>query len=356
MDEDEETYLGKPSKKNITYLPSSERYNQMSYRRCGKSGLKLPSITLGLWQNFGDEVPFNSSRELVIGAFDLGITHFDLGNNYGNPPGSSEEVLGKILKKDLKNHRDEVVVSTKAGYDMWLGPYGEWGSKKHLIASLDQSLKRLGVDYVDIFYSHRFDPETPLEESMGALAQIVNQGKALYVGISSYGVEETRRSQDILSNLGVPCTIHQPSYSLLNRWIEEDLLETLDKLGMGCITFTVLEQGLLSGKYLNGIPDGTRMSKKGSLLKPEVFTSEIKNSLINLDEIAQSRNQSLAQMAFSWVLKDSRITSTIMGVRSLDQLKENVKALDNLEFTGEELNKINHYAKDSGITLWPPNC
>ena len=357
MQKDESTYLGRPSQGDSTYHPDPERYAGMAYRRCGKSGLQLPLLSLGLWQNFGDEAPYGAARQIITSAFDAGITHFDLANNYGNPPGSAERTLGRALREDLRPYRDQLIISTKAGYDMWPGPYGEWGSRKYLIASLDQSLKRLGVDYVDIFYSHRFDPKTPLEETMAALEQIQRQGKALYVGISSYGVQETKEAARLLAGMGTRCLIHQPSYSLFNRWIESTgLLDSLEALGVGCITFTALEQGLLSGKYLAGVPGDSRIAKPGSLLKRGVLTPEILDAMRGLNDIARKRGQSLAQMALAWVLRKPVVCSTVIGVRTLEQLKENLGALQNLAFSQEELASIDHFAHDRGITLWPPNC
>lgn len=356
MTEDKKNHLDSPFKLETEYIHDREGYNSMQYRFCGKSGLKLPLITLGLWQNFGNEVSFNSSRRMILNAFDMGITHFDLGNNYGNPPGSSEETFGRILSGDLKKYRDEILISTKAGYDMWPGPYGQGGSRKYLISSVDQSLKRLGIDYLDIFYSHHLDPKTPLEETMGALEQIVRQGKALYVGISSYGKEETIKAHNLLSELGISCTIHQSSYSLFNRWIEKnEFLVKLKELGIGCITFAPLEQGLLSGKYLKSVPLDSRMRKGGSSLKKEVLV-KTRKSLDYLNKIAKKRGQSLSQMAISWTLRNSTVVSTIIGTRTLNQLGENVGSLQNLTFSKEELTEINKYAKDEEITLWPPNC
>lgn len=360
MEKDKETYLGTPSKLDTAYKPKSDRYDKMIYRRCGRGGLKLPVITLGLWQNFGDEASYSNARKILLRAFDLGITHFDLANNYGNPPGSAEKTLGRILREDLGKHRDELIISTKAGFDMWPGPYGEWGSKKYLVASLDQSLKRLGLDYVDIFYSHRFDPQTPLSETMGALDRIVRDGKALYAGISSYGTSETREASRILSQRGTPLAIHQSSYSLFNRWIEkQSLLDALGDAGAGCITFTALEQGLLSDKYIGGaksVPQDARMANPASLLKKEVLSEDMVESLKGLNEIAKNRGQTLSQMAISWVLRNPAVTSTVIGVRSVEQLEENVAAIQNLNFSRKELDAIDAYAKDRSITLWPPNC
>jgi L-glyceraldehyde 3-phosphate reductase len=323
----------------------------MTYRRSGRSGLKLPAISLGLWQNFGHERPFETSRAILRRAFDLGITHFDLANNYGPPYGSAEEVFGEAMRRDLAPYRDELVVSTKAGYDMWPGPYGEWGSRKYLLASLDQSLRRLGVEYVDIFYSHRFDPETPLEETMGALATAIHQGKALYAGISSYSAEKTREAAAILHGLGVPLLIHQPSYSLLNRWIEAELLDTLGELGIGCICFSPLAQGLLTDRYLEGVPAGSRASRSGSLSTGQL-SEETMAKVRALNEIAKRRGQTLAQMALAWTLRDARVTSTLIGASSIEQLEQNVETLRTLDFTTAELQEIDGYATDSHINLW----
>jgi L-glyceraldehyde 3-phosphate reductase len=323
----------------------------MLYRRCGRSGLKLPAISLGLWQNFGANAPFERQRDTVIRAFDLGITHFDLANNYGPPPGSAEENFGRILAEDLAAHRDELVISTKAGYDMWPGPYGEWGSRKYLLASLDQSLKRMGVDYVDIFYSHRFDPETPLEETMGALDAAVRQGKALYVGVSSYSARRTREAASDLRQLRTPPLIHQPSYSMLNRWIERDLLRVLKEEGMGCIVFSPLAQGLLTDRYLQGVPEGSRASHPGSM-STDMLTDENLAKIRALNEIAQRRGQSLAQMAVAWTLRDPVVTSALVGASSVAQLEQNVAALDKLDFSPAELEEIDRYATESGINIW----
>ncbi len=322
----------------------------MQYRRSGRSGLKLPAISLGLWQNFGGEVPFERQRAIVRRAFDLGITHFDLANNYGPPPGSAEEYFGRILATDLADHRDELVISSKAGYEMWPGPYGEWGSRKYLLASLNQSLKRMGLDYVDIFYSHRFDPETPLEETMGALDAAVRQGKALYVGISSYSAQRTREAAAILRRLGTPLLIHQPSYSMLNRWIERELLGVLKEEGIGCIVFSPLGQGLLTDKYLKGVPDGSRASHPGSM-SLDMLTEENFAKIRALNEIAKQRGQSLAQMAVAWTLRDS-VTSALLGASSVAQLEQNVAALDKLEFSPDELKEVDRYATESGINIW----
>ena len=323
----------------------------MQYRRCGRSGLQLPALSLGLWQNFGGERPLEDSRAILRRAFDLGITHIDLANNYGPPYGSAEETFGRVMAKDLRPFRDELVISTKAGYDMWPGPYGEWGSRKYLLASLDQSLGRMGLEYVDIFYSHRFDPDTPLEETMGALATAVRQGKALYAGISSYSAEDSAAAVRILRDLGTPLLIHQPSYSMLNRWIEPDLLETLEREGVGCIVFSPLAQGMLSDKYLNGIPEGSRASRGGSL-SPDLLSEQALEKIRALNELAQRRGQSLPQLALAWTLRDPRITSTLVGVSSMEQLEANVATLDNLELGDDELAEIDRYATDSGINIW----
>ncbi|HSR35023.1 MAG TPA: L-glyceraldehyde 3-phosphate reductase [Anaerolineae bacterium] len=324
----------------MTYLPSATRYETMRYNRCGRSGLKLPAISLGLWHNFGGVDAFENARAMVRRAFDLGITHFDLANNYGPPPGSAEETFGRILRKDLAPYRDELVISTKAGWDMWPGPYGDLGSRKYLVASLDQSLKRLGLEYVDIFYHHRPDPDTPLEETMAALNHIVHQGKALYAGISSYDVERTLRAVRMLWKMGTPCLIHQPSYSMFNRWIEEDLLDALAEEGVGCIAFSPLAQGLLTGKYLLGIPAGSRASKPHGFLKPEDITNERLASVRKLSQIARARGQTLAQMALAWALRHQAMTSVLVGASRPEQIKENVAALDNLTFTETELAAI----------------
>ena len=335
----------------MTYEPASDRYDRMSYRRCGRSGLQLPAISLGLWQNFGDDRPLDTIRAIIRRAFDLGITHFDLGNNYGPPYGSAEENFGRVLRSDLRPFRDELIISTKAGYDMWPGPYGDWGSRKYLLASLDQSLGRLGLDYVDIFYSHRSDPETPLEETMGALDTAVRQGKALYVGISSYSAARTRQAAAILRALGTPLLIHQPSYSMLNRWIEPELLDVLDAEGAGCIVFSPLAQGVLTDRYLRGIPEGSRASRDGSLSR-ETLTEETLAKVRGLNEIASRRGQSLAQMALAWTLRDERVTSTVIGASSVAQLEANLGALDRLDFTPHELEEIDRYATESNINIW----
>jgi L-glyceraldehyde 3-phosphate reductase len=336
----------------VTYVPAPERYDRMRYRRTGRSGLELPAVSLGLWQNFGHEVPIEHSRAIVRRAFDLGITHFDLANNYGPPFGSAEEVFGTLLHHDLRPYRDELVVSTKAGYDMWPGPYGQGGgSRKYLLASLDQSLGRMGLDYVDIFYSHRFDPDTPLEETMGALDAAVRQGKALYAGISSYSAEKTREAAAILDGLGTPLLIHQPSYSMLNRWIEPDLIDALGELGVGCIVFSPLAQGMLTDKYLHGIPEGSRASRPGSL-SPDLITDDAIARIRALNEIAAGRGQSLAQLALAWTLRDPRVTSTLVGASSVEQLEANVAALDRLELSDDELAEIDRHAVESGINIW----
>ena len=335
----------------MTYVPSPDRYQQMQYRRSGRSGLQLPLLSLGLWNNFGGDFPFETGRAIVRRAFDLGVTHFDLANNYGPPYGSAEENFGRMLDLDLRPYRDELVISTNAGYDMWPGPYGEWGSRKYLLSSLDQSLRRMGLDYVDIFYSHRFDPETPLEETMGALDTAVRQGKALYAGISSYSAENTREAAAILRELGTPLLIHQPLYSLLNRWIEPELLDVLGDEGIGCIVFSPLAQGMLSDKYLDGIPEGSRAAREASL-SPSLITDEALEKIRALNAIAQERGQSLAQMALAWVLRDARVTSALAGASRVEQLEANVAALDRLDFTDAELAEIERHATDSGLNLW----
>ncbi|RMG23387.1 MAG: L-glyceraldehyde 3-phosphate reductase [Bacteroidetes bacterium] len=325
----------------MSYLPASGRYDRMTYRRCGKSGLLLPAISLGLWHNFGYVDRLEDARAMIRTAFDHGITHFDLANNYGPPPGSAEANFGTILDQDLRPYRDELIISTKAGYLMWPGPYGEWGSRKYLIASLDQSLKRMKLDYVDIFYSHRPDPHTPLEETMGALDQVVRQGKALYVGISSYSPEETRRAAQILKQLGTPCLIHQPKYSMLVRDIEEGLLDTLEHEGMGCIVFSPLAQGLLTNKYLKGIPQDSRAAKSHGFLQKEEVSEEVVEKVRRLNELAQKRGQSMAQMALAWTLRDPRVTSTLIGARNVAQLTDSLRCLEHTAFTEEELQQIN---------------
>lgn len=328
------------------------RYNAMQYRRCGRSGLLLPAISLGLWQNFGATRPLDTSRAILRRAFDLGVTHFDLANNYGPPYGSAEETFGRVLATDFRAYRDEIIISTKAGYDMWPGPYGEWGSRKYLLASLDQSLRRMGMEYVDIFYSHRFDPDTPLEETMGALDTAVRQGKALYVGISSYSAERTREAATILRRLGTPMLIHQPSYSLLNRWIEPELLDALGEEGAGCIAFSPLAQGLLTDRYLSGVPEGSRASGKSSSLNPDMLNDKNMARVRGLAEAASRRSQTLSQMAIAWVLRDPRVTSALVGVSSIVQLEDNVASLDNLEFSPEELADIDRLATEGDINLW----
>jgi L-glyceraldehyde 3-phosphate reductase len=335
----------------MTYVPAPDRYERMRYNRSGRSGLLLPAISLGLWHNFGHDRPLATSRAILRRAFDLGITHFDLANNYGPPYGSAEENFGRIFHADFAPHRDELIISTKAGYDMWPGPYGEWGSRKYLLASLDQSLGRIGLDYVDIFYSHRFDPDTPLEETMGALDAAVRQGKALYVGISSYSAEKTREAAAILRDLGTPLVIHQPSYSMLNRWIEPDLLDVLGEEGIGCIVFSPLAQGMLSDRYLGGVPEGSRASRNDSL-SPDLLTEETLAKIRALGEIASRRGQTLAQTALAWVLRDPRVTSALVGASSVEQLEANVAALDKLEFMEDELAEIDRYATESEINIW----
>jgi L-glyceraldehyde 3-phosphate reductase len=335
----------------VSYAAAPDRYERMPYRRSGRSGLRLPAITLGLWQNFGGDRPLETSRAMLRRAFDLGVTHFDLANNYGPPYGSAEETFGRIFADDFRPYRDELVISTKAGYDMWPGPYGECGSRKYLLASLDQSLARMGLDYVDIFYSHRFDPETPLEETIGALDTAVRSGKALYAGISSYSPEKTREAHAILHALGTPLLIHQPSYSLLNRWIEPELLATLDELGVGCIGFSPLAQGMLTDKYLAGIPEGSRATRHGSL-SPDLLTEQALEQIRALNGIAKGRGQSLAQMAVAWTLRDPRMTSTLVGASSVAQLEDTLGALERLDFSGDELTEIDRYATDGNINLW----
>jgi L-glyceraldehyde 3-phosphate reductase len=336
----------------VTYVAAKDRYDGvMAYNRSGRSGLLLPAISLGLWQNFGHKRPLEKSRKILRRAFDLGVTHFDLANNYGPPYGSAEEVFGTIFQADFVPYRDELVISTKAGYDMWPGPYGEWGSRKYLLASLDQSLRRMGLDYVDIFYSHRFDPDTPLEETMGALDTAVRQGKALYVGISSYSAERTREAAAILRELGTPLLIHQPSYSLLNRWIEDGLLAALGEIGAGCICFSPLAQGMLTDKYLDGVPAGSRASRNESF-SSDLLTEETLAKLRGLNEVAARRGQSLAQLALAWVLRDARVTSALIGASSVQQLEANVASIRNLSFTPDELAEIDRYATESSINIW----
>ena len=336
----------------MTYVAADNRYESLRYRRCGRSGLLLPPLSLGLWHNFGGERPFETQRAIVRRAFDLGITHFDLANNYGPPYGSAEENFGRLLSTDLGPYRDELVISTKAGYDMWPGPYGDHGSRKYLLASLDQSLGRMGLDYVDIFYSHRFDPDTPLEETMGALDAAVRAGKALYVGISSYNSHRTREAAEILRQLGTPLLIHQPSYSMLNRWIEHDhLLDTLEELGVGCIAFSPLAQGLLTNRYLNGVPADSRVATGGAM-SADMLTEERLSRVRALNEVAARRGQTLAELALVWALRDPRMTSLVIGASSVAQLEDNVAALTNTELTDAELAEIDRYATESGIDLW----
>jgi L-glyceraldehyde 3-phosphate reductase len=335
----------------VSYEAAGTRYDGMTYNRCGRSGLDLPAVSIGLWQNFGHDRPLETSRAIVRRAFDLGVTHFDLANNYGPPYGSAEETFGVLMEQDLRPFRDELVVSTKAGYDMWPGPYGEWGSRKYLLSSLDQSLKRMQLDYVDIFYSHRFDPETPLEETLGALDSAVRSGKALYAGISSYSAEKTREAATILRDLGTPVLIHQPSYSMLNRWIEPELLDALGDLGIGCIAFSPLAQGMLTSKYLAGIPEGSRASWPSSL-SPHLITDEALENIRALNDLAAARGQTLAQMAIAWVLRDERVTSALIGASSVEQLEDNIAAVDRLGFTDAELAEIDRYAIDGAINIW----
>nr|WP_321524185.1 L-glyceraldehyde 3-phosphate reductase [uncultured Cohaesibacter sp.] len=336
----------------MTYIASDKRYDTMPYRRCGQSGLKLPAVSLGLWHNFGHDTPHFTKQAMCRTAFDLGITHFDLANNYGPPKGAAEEAFGEILRTDFKPYRDELIISSKAGYDMWTGPYGEWGSRKYMIASCDQSLQRMGLDYVDIFYSHRFDPNTPLEETMGALDTLVRQGKALYVGISSYNSQRTREAVRILNELGTPCLIHQPSYNMLNRWVERDgLKDTLKELGVGSIAFTPLAQGMLSNKYLNGIPDDSRAAS-GRFLKKEMITDQAIEHLKKLNEIAARRGQTLAQMAIAWVLRDEGITTALIGASRAEQIVDCAAAVKKLDFTAEELAEIDLYAQEEDINIW----
>ncbi len=336
------------------YVPDASRYERMPYRRVGRSGIQLPAISFGLWQNFGDDRPLEGSRAILRRAFDLGITHFDLANNYGPPYGAAETNFGRIFKEDFAPYRDELIISTKAGYDQWPGPYGEFGSRKYLLASLDQSLSRMGLDYVDIFYSHRFDPHTPLRETMGALDSAVRQGKALYVGISSYGPERTEEAIEILTGLGTPLLIHQPSYSLLNRWIEDGLLEVLDSHGVGAIVFSPLAQGLLTDRYLQGVPEDSRV-RRGEAFAEGLLSEENLARVRALNEIAARRGQSLAQLAIAWALRDPRVSSALIGASSVSQLEQNVGALANLDFSAEELAEIEHHAVDSGINLWAPS-
>jgi L-glyceraldehyde 3-phosphate reductase len=336
------------------YVASEDRYERMPYRRCGRSGLLLPALSLGLWQNFGESRPIDDSRAILRRAFDLGITHFDLANNYGPPYGTAELNFGRLLAQDFSRYRDELVISTKAGYDMWQGPYGNWGSRKYLLASLDQSLQRMGLDYVDIFYSHRLDSDTPLEETMGALHTAVRQGKALYAGISSYSAKRTAQAIEILRGLGTPLLIHQPSYSMLNRWIEQELLSLLDEGGVGCIAFSPLAQGLLTDKYLGGIPESSRV-RTGVSFSEQLLTDENLERVRALNEIAERRGQTLAQLALAWVLRDPRVTSAAIGVSSVDQLENNVAALERLDFDPDELDEIDRYAQDGAINIWAPS-
>jgi L-glyceraldehyde 3-phosphate reductase len=336
----------------MTWTPAEDRYERMVYRRCGASGLMLPAISLGLWHNFGGDTPHDTKRAICRTAFDHGITHFDLANNYGPPPGSAEEAFGEILRIDLHGYRDELIISTKAGYLMWPGPYGEWGSRKYLVASCDQSLKRMGLDYVDIFYSHRFDPDTPLEETMGALDHIVRSGRALYAGISSYNSQRTREAATILKSLGTPCVIHQPSYNMINRWVERDGLKaTLKELGIGSIAFTPLAQGMLTAKYLTGIPEGSRATQ-GKSLRKEFLNPRTIDHLRALNAIAERRGQTLAQMAIAWVLRDGGITTALIGASRPSQVEDCVKAVGNLDFTTDELAEIDRYADEENINLW----
>jgi L-glyceraldehyde 3-phosphate reductase len=331
----------------IKYEPAENRYEKMKYNRCGRSGLLLPAISLGLWHNFGDVDDFDTARAIIRRAFDLGITHFDLANNYGPPPGSAEKNFGKILKADLSAYRDELVISTKAGYLMWPGPYGEWGTRKYLLASLDQSLQRLGLDYVDIFYSHRFDPNTPMDETMSALDTAVKQGKAIYAGISNYKPEQTTEAARILRQLGTPCLIHQPRYSMFDRWVEDGLLDVLEREGIGCICFSPLAQGLLTDKYLKGIPKDSRAAKPHGFLKREQVTEAVLKKVSTLNDLARQRGQSLAQMALAWVLRDKRVTSVVAGASKVKQLEQNIATLNNLQFTDEELDHIDNILKSA---------
>jgi L-glyceraldehyde 3-phosphate reductase len=340
-----------PARAEELYRAAPQRYDAMPYRRVGASGLKLPSVSLGLWQNFGDDRPLANSRAMLRCAFDLGITHFDLANNYGPPYGAAERNFGRILDEDFRPYRDELIISTKAGYDQWPGPYGEWGSRKYLLASLDQSLQRMGLDYVDIFYSHRLDPDTPLQETMGALDSAVRQGKALYVGISSYSARRTSEAIEILRALGTPLLIHQPSYSMINRWIEGGLLDVLGELGVGCIAFSPLAQGVLTSKYLNGVPEGSRAARNGSLSADQLSDRTLTH-VRALNEIAAGRGQSLAQLAISWALRDSRMTSALIGASSVRQLEENLAAAGRSSFTDEELAAIDAHAVEAGINIW----
>jgi L-glyceraldehyde 3-phosphate reductase len=336
---------------DVTYQADAARYDTMTYRRCGRSGIKLPAISLGLWHNFGDDRPLDTQRAILHRAFDLGITHFDLANNYGPPYGSAEANFGRVLTTDFKPYRDELFISSKAGWDMWPGPYGDLGSRKYLLASLDQSLERLGLDYVDVFYSHRFDPDTPLEETMGALHTAVRSGRALYAGISSYSAARTREAAEILRQLGTPLFIHQPSYSMLNRWIEAGLLDVLEQVGAGCIAFSPLAQGMLTSRYLDGVPADSRMAENSSL-SADLLTEQNLTHIRALNEVARGRGQTLAQLALSWALRDPRVTSVLVGASSVRQLEDNVAALEHLEFSADELAAIDKYAVEGGIDLW----
>ncbi|HYZ54097.1 MAG TPA: L-glyceraldehyde 3-phosphate reductase [Streptosporangiaceae bacterium] len=335
----------------MTYIAANDRYEKISYRRSGRSGIQLPVISLGLWQNFGDDRPLDDQRAILRRAFDLGVTHFDLANNYGPAYGAAEINFGRLMREDFRPYRDELIISTKAGYDMWPGPYGNWGSRKYLLASLDQSLARMGLDYVDIFYSHRFDPDTPLEETMGALDAAVRSGRALYAGISSYSAERTAEAAAIMKGLGTPLLIHQPSYSMINRWIEGGLLDVLEKEGIGCIAFSPLAQGVLTGKYLGGVPAGSRASRNGSLTADQLSDQTLTH-VRALAEIARRRGQTLAQLAISWTLRDPRVTSALIGASSVAQLEENLAAADTTEFSTEDLAEIDHHAVESGINIW----
>jgi L-glyceraldehyde 3-phosphate reductase len=335
----------------MTYIAADDRYDQTPYRRCGRSGIDLPKVSLGLWQNFGDDRPLDGQRAILRRAFDLGVSHFDLANNYGPPYGSAELNFGRLMREDFRPYRDELIISTKAGYDMWPGPYGDHGSRKYLLASLDQSLSRMGLEYVDIFYSHRADPDTPLEETMGALHTAVQSGRALYAGISSYSAERTAQAAAIMRDLGTPILIHQPSYSMLNRWIEPDLLGVLEREGIGCIAFSPLAQGLLTGKYLNGVPEGSRATQNGSLSRDQLSDQTLEH-VRALAAVAERRGQSLAQLAISWVLRDPRVTSALIGASSVRQLEENLAAARSTTFSDEELSEIDQHAVDSGINIW----
>jgi L-glyceraldehyde 3-phosphate reductase len=335
----------------MTYVAAGDRYSKTPYRRCGRSGIMLPEVSLGLWQNFGDEKPLENQRAILRRAFDLGVTHFDLANNYGPPYGSAEINFGRLMREDFRPYRDELIISTKAGYDMWPGPYGDHGSRKYLLASLDQSLRRMGLEYVDIFYSHRFDPDTPLEETMTALDTAVRSGKARYVGISSYGPRRTEEAAQLLRDLGTPLLIHQPSYSMFNRWIEDELLDVLDREGVGSIVFSPLAQGMLTDKYLNGIPEDSRV-RRGNYFSSELLSDENLQRVRSLNEIAQRRGQSLAQMAIAWALRDPRVTSALLGASSVRQLEQNVAALDADDFDAAELEEIDRYAIDGALNIW----